>query len=191
MYTLSERREKLKQAAQNLLGPGSNKCQGFAELIELAVAFSAGQANQVETVVEDLKAVLIGDSLVTGHGRSQGPFFKGNSAGAKGFKPELRDNYDQVQHAMAGLYMGYRLPSPALSLVMGTDGEMQDAKLYGVMMGLGRGLTAERLHSLPAAVRRVMGDETCQQSRPHLYQRAFGIPLDGHGGRLSGPVGMQ
>src|SRR5688572_14471959 len=79
----------------------NNHCRAFRDL----VAYAVGKTADPLQLIEDLKVVLIGNDI---RDRRSGPYYIGRTPGASGdsgFKPELRDNSPQVEHAMAAIYL--------------------------------------------------------------------------------------
>lgn len=84
----------------------SNRCQILVSVATNAVYLVDRLQNPADSLVDDLEAVLVGTNMTDC--RSRGPYFAGNIAGSSGFKKNLRDNWNQVQHATAGIIIGYR-----------------------------------------------------------------------------------
>jgi hypothetical protein len=90
--------------------------QGFAQTVRSAITLRIGDGSAAHTfvpgataytnaILNDLRRVLIGDGW-TNQGRNHGQFALGFEAFLDtGFKPEFRDGGNQVQHAMAGIYI--------------------------------------------------------------------------------------
>jgi hypothetical protein len=93
--------------------------QGFAETVRAAIRLRIGDGEDAGNgmmqgtninpsamaVLNDLRRVLIGDGWTT-NGRNHGDFaLQYNAFLDTGFKPEFRDGGNQVQHAMAGIYL--------------------------------------------------------------------------------------
>ena len=142
-----------------------NKCailiQVIEESIKLANTVGIAQANPAQAVIGDLKAVVIGDGYLIG--RSKGPYLAGHTAGAIGFKPEMRDNYNQIQHAMAGLCIAFEHVRPLQWYVQWGEDEDQDKKLYEASFAVGNWLfwNPKQLKKLPVKMRAAIGDSTC------------------------------
>ncbi len=84
----------------------SNRCQILVSIATRAVQLVNGATNPADALIGDLEAVLIVANMTDCRGR--GPYFAGNISGASGFKRNLRGPYNQVQHAVAGIVIGYR-----------------------------------------------------------------------------------
>jgi hypothetical protein len=69
---ISIRRSALQRYAQNELAK-DNQAQAFINIVSKAVELADGLRNARAVVIDDLFAVLIGEGLVTGEGRSRGP----------------------------------------------------------------------------------------------------------------------
>jgi hypothetical protein len=178
--TEGERRLALKNFAATLFKNEKNHCQVLVDIyakatglarsitpiIPLEIGVMGGSRptihrwargrNVTNALINDLTAVLIGSSMRTGEGRGKGPYFAGNIAGADGFKPELRDQWNQIQHATAGLVIGYEHGKP---------GEWF-ARLLEDGMWLSE--NPEDFLKLPEKMRRAIGDSTCLKPQPIL-----------------------
>lgn len=142
------RRLELQGFAQKALGR-SNKCAALHDIIAKAAELARDLKSPADVMIDDLMAVLIGDGMLGG--RNQGKYFVGlNQAylGSVGFKPELGDPYFQVQHAMAGIVIGYRQFRPVQWLVKWQEEEEQDDRLYDATFPLGRTLSDDNCATL-------------------------------------------
>ena len=110
-------------------------------------------------MIDDIEAVLIGKNMREGRGHGQ--FFAGNVKGSKGFKPELRDQWNQVQHATAGIVIGYRYGWAGQQLAKWLEEEPQDDRLYDATCPIGRSLNNKNCLELPARIKSAIGDKTC------------------------------
>lgn len=155
------RRLALKKFAKTQLTL-DNRCEALARIIDRSAVLVAGKSQPHNRMMEDLKLVLVGDSLLNGKGRSEGTYFAGHAAGAKGFKQELRDDYNQIQHAMAGIYIGHEFLRPVQWMVWYLEDEEQDDRLYDATIPLGRDLDRKNYLTLGSRVREAIGDSTCQ-----------------------------
>jgi hypothetical protein len=125
-----------------------------------------GVPNPARTIVEDLQYVLIGNDLLEGRGK--GAFFVGYKnksgkfywRGARGFKKELRDSSHQIQHAVAGIVIGYRYSRPVQWLVKWIEEEPQDDRLYDATFPLGRDLNDKNYKELAKKLERTIGHGT-------------------------------
>ena len=126
--------------------------------------------NVTDALIDDLAAVLIGSSMRTGEGRGKGPYFAGNIAGADGFKAELRDAWNQIQHATAGVVIGYKYGEPGEWFARLMEDEKQDDLLYEAACPVGGWLSnnPEDFLKLPEKIRRAIGDNTCLKPQPIL-----------------------
>ncbi len=84
---------------------------------------------------------------------STGAYFAGNISGSSGFKPNLRDPYNQVQHATAGIVIGYRYGWLGYQYAKWREVEPQDDRLYDATCPIGRSLNGE----LTATLRDLFG----------------------------------
>lgn len=126
--------------------------------------------NVAVALVDDLEAVLIGSGMRNGEGRGTGPFFAGNVAGSTGFRPEFRDPYNQIQHATAGVVIGFRYGLLGEWVARYLEDEEQDDRLYEATAPVGRWLSAnpEDFLQLPDRMRDAIGDRTCLRAQPIL-----------------------
>ena len=138
-----------------------NKCQALINITALAAALVDGMNNKPYHMLEDLKFVLIGGNLRSLRGK--GDRFAGNHAGSIGFKPKLRDPYNQVQHAMAGIYIGYKWGYLGEWGARWLETEPQDDLLYKATCKLGRQLRdfPHKYKSLPLMIRQEVCDGSC------------------------------
>jgi len=128
-------------------------CAAFSDILAYAAAQFGGTDDWgVEAMMEDLKSVLIGQGLEKSK-RNTGTYSLGFQPFLDtGFKEKFRDGGNQVQHAMAGLYIGYTYgwigACPALLI----EDEEQDKELYRVTFRLGSALNATNYALLPMQV---------------------------------------
>jgi hypothetical protein len=96
---------------------------------------------RLRVMMHDLKRVLIGDGW-TSKERNTGKFALQFQAFLDtGFKPEFRDRSNQVQHAMAGIYLGWGFPSwPTVWFVKRQEDGAADLRLYDATFPIGRTL---------------------------------------------------
>jgi|GEM_PF-5523708 len=106
----------------------SNRCQILVSTVTRSVQLVNGIANPADALIGDLEVVLIGANMTDCRGR--GPYFAGNVSGASGFKRNLRDPHNQVQHATAGIIIGYRYGWVGHQYAMWRETEPQDDRLY-------------------------------------------------------------
>lgn len=90
--------------------PTLTKSEALGNIINKAADLAGESGAPADTMISDVEQVLIGENLRSGRGK--GTYFVGNYNGASGFRPDLMDNYNQVQHAAAGLVIGYRYGLP-------------------------------------------------------------------------------
>lgn len=95
----------------------SNRCQILVSITTYAVQLVNKLPNPAESLIGDLEAILIGANMTDCRGR--GAYFAGNIAGASGFKRNLRDPYNQVQHTMAGIVIAIDMDGSEKSLQCG------------------------------------------------------------------------
>lgn len=192
--TEGERRLELKNFAMTLFKNEPNHCQVLVDIYAKATGLvrsitpiipvemgSMGQSrptiyrwargsNVAAALIEDLTAVLIGSSLRTGEGRGKGPHFAGNISGSDGFKSSLQDRWNQIQHATAGVVIGYRYGKPGEWFARFLEDETQDDLLYVAACPVGMWLSGnpEDYMKLPEKIRQAIGDNTCLKPQPIL-----------------------
>ena len=160
--TTAQRRGELRRYAQTALAH-PNQCQALVSIVSKAVELVDEVPNPACTLVEDLQYVLIGNDLREGRGK--GAFFVGYKnkegkfywRGAKGFKKELQDRSHQIQHATAGIVIGYRYWLPVQWLVKWIEEEPQDDRLYDATFPLGRDLNDKNYKELAKNLQRAIG----------------------------------
>ncbi|QMU28113.1 hypothetical protein [Adhaeribacter radiodurans] len=149
-------RLQLQEYARQELS-GTNKAQAFINIVAKAsdiinsrpITESASTepiSEPFSEMVELIEQVLIGESMFNDEGRSEGPYFVGlnsNYNGSSGFKPELRDDYFQVQHAAAGLIIGFKGGIGGEVLARALEAEPQDDALYSATAAVGQWLVAK------------------------------------------------
>jgi hypothetical protein len=163
--TTVQRRGELRSYAQTALAH-PNQCQALVNIVSKAAELVDGVPNPARTIVEDLQYVLIGNDLLEGRGK--GAFFVGYKnksgkfywRGARGFKKELRDSSHQIQHAVAGIVIGYRYSRPVQWLVKWIEEEPQDDRLYDATFPLGRDLNDKNYKELAKKLERTIGHGT-------------------------------
>lgn len=143
----------------------NNRCKRLFAIVKHAVALvSSLPENQADALIGDLEAVIIGANMTNCRGK--GPYFADiahiNILGASGFKKELRDPYYQIQHAVAGIVIGYRGGWIAERVALWRESEEQDVLLYRATFPLGRELNDENLTGLPGRIKQAIGDESCR-----------------------------
>ncbi len=134
------RRFELMRYAQTVLKE-TNKAQALRKIIDKAAENLSEESRPADKLINDLTAVLIGTDLRSGRGR--GKYFVGYQEGykgAEGFAHELRDPYFQVQHAMAGVVIGYKFGLAGQWWAMAWEQEEQDDRLYKLTCPIGREL---------------------------------------------------
>jgi hypothetical protein len=149
----------LQAYAQGAL-KGPDQCRALAATVEEAAQAVERSADPPGELIGLLKDTLIGKGLR--EGRSQGPCFAGGARGAAGFRPELRDPGDQIQHAAAGLYIGYHLGWFGCMLAVLQENEPQDIRLYRATCPLGRQLNRANYRELAEKLRQAIGEEACR-----------------------------
>jgi hypothetical protein len=157
------RRAALSNTAKKLFKETKNHCLAFRDLAAEAVKLSKSTGE----VLEDLKFVLIGESLQK---RRTGPYYIGKEKGAtgdRGFKSELQDGSPQVEHAMAAIYVGkFMLPGStegaammtefAIPLAAGGKVNAADMLLWSIGGDIGQRVSDKELTKLPQVIERTM-----------------------------------
>jgi len=149
----------LQRFAKREFRKNKNRCWILANVISEAAKAVAQSENPAENLMGLLEKVLIGEGMR--EGRGMGNCFAGNLRGSEGFRPELRDPFNQIQHAMAGVEIGYRYGRIGCALAKWQESEAQDIKLYDVTCPLGIGLNDKNYDRLAESVREAIGDKSC------------------------------
>jgi len=158
----AQRRGELRRYVQIALAH-PNQCQALVSIVSKAVELVDKVPNPARTIVEDLQYVLIGNDLQVGRGKGasfvgyknkEGKFYW---RGAKEFKKELQDRSHQIQHAAAGIVIGYRYWRPVQWLVKWLEQEPQDDRLYDATFPLGRDLNDKNYKELPKKLQSAIG----------------------------------
>lgn len=106
-----------------------------------------------EVYVEDLRRVLIGDGFTTSE-RNHGQYaLRFQAFMDTGFKPEYRDNSNQVQHAMAGIYISFKYGFLGRRFAIHQEDEEPDLRLYDVTFDIGSDLNGSNFTSLPTMLK--------------------------------------
>lgn len=157
------RRGQIAARGRTLFTNPANHCHAFRDLVAYAAERTANPAQ----MLEDLKFVLIGETLRT---RGSGPHYIGNRPGARGdsgFKSELRDGSPQVEHALAAIYIGRNYPpgsTEAIALwaeivrpaVSGQPVSAADTLLYAIGGDTGQRLSGSNYRELPRVIERTL-----------------------------------
>ena len=150
-----ERRTRLKKFAARAY-KRKNRCEILVSIIAYGIDLVKDHPKPAKTLIGDLKAVLIGRNMTLCRGK--GAYFAGQISGSEGFKMELRDPWNQIQHATAGLVIAFQYGRLAEILVKFLEHQPQDDKLYDVTFPLGNALSDSNLAELPEKVRKAIGD---------------------------------
>lgn len=137
-----------------------NQCDLLADTIDNVVNNLSGQEDSVERSMAQLKEVFVGKNIWGS--RNTGPCVVKNLNGGSGFQQDLRDEYNQIQHAMGGIWIGYKYGVLGCLAAMIDEPSPQDDKLYGRTCFLGANLNEKNLGQLSEKIRKAIGDETCQ-----------------------------
>lgn len=142
-----KRRLTLYLLARGLLN-SKNHVEALTSIVNFAAALVTSLDSPEEKMMEDLKLVLIGTGLTTRGGRSKGRYFAGHFRGALGFKSQFVDENNQVQHAIAGVYIAFKYGFLGEQYTLFNEGQQQDILLYKVVFPLGRGLNEGNYNNL-------------------------------------------
>jgi hypothetical protein len=94
----------------------------------------------IDVVLNDLRRVLIGDGW-TQNQRNHGDFaLPFNAFHDTGLKKEFRDGGNQIQHAMAGIYIGFFFGIAAQHIVYYLEDGEEDKRLYDATFAIGNTL---------------------------------------------------
>ena len=158
--TDKQRRDELQKFAEEEF-KNENRCDALANIIDKAAELVDGEDRPAEVMREDLKLILIGEDLQ--NGRNRGFHFAGRPQNAQGFREELRDPGNQIQHAMAGVYIGSRYGRLGCMGARLLEREPQDDRLYMATCPLGYDLSDTTYTDLGTKLRKAIGDSTCQE----------------------------
>ncbi len=145
---LAARRSELQRFARVAVRK-PNKAEALYDICNKAVALNRNGPTPhprcAERIIDDPRAVIVGDGMTNDTGRGRGKYYVGGDAafrGAEGFRDELRygdpatrtdeDKGFQVHHAMAGMWLGFSFPGPFAvvpAYVEWLEDEPQDKKL--------------------------------------------------------------
>ncbi len=136
----------------------TNDCQVFSLILSYAVAkFPNANDLGVEAMIEDLGSVLIGEGLENNQ-RSRGPYaLRWASLMDTGFGEKFRDGGNQVQHAMAGLYISYMYGFMGTVPARLMEDSKPDREIYKVTFKIGGALNAKNYTHLPLQVMSGLG----------------------------------
>jgi hypothetical protein len=154
------RRTQLREFFRGQWG-NANRGQVLVNVIDFAARQVRHTPSPALLMMDDLFAVIIGNNML--EGRLNGQYFGGNLNGATGFKPNLRDRHNQIQHAVAGLVIGHRcgvIGTAAAAFVDWLKEEPQDVDLYWASYWAARNLSDGNYMGLSEAVRREICDTT-------------------------------
>ena len=147
-------RSKLKEFTQEKIIEGGDQCHAFSDIVKYAIALNNEYGNSPMDFLDDLKFVLIGSTPIPRYGRSEGEYFAGHFRGAVGFKPEFRDRGNQVQHAMAGLYIPYKYGKVGHLFIKWREEEPQDDMLYDATYEIEQSIRLISFAKLPSFIRK-------------------------------------
>jgi hypothetical protein len=162
------RRIKLKVFAQSMADSARKgtitDLEGFARVAyQASIPFrKAGVEKydddfQCREYLEDLRRVLIGDGLRSSE-RNHGRFALGfNAFRDTGFKPEYQDGGNQVQHAMAGIYISHEYSVYGRQLALYLEKEAPDLALYAVTFQIGIDIDGSNFTLLSTIIRNRIG----------------------------------
>jgi hypothetical protein len=143
--------------ARSLFLNTTNHCAAFADF----AAFIATRTTDVRIFLSDLQVTMIGDDLDS---PGTGQYYIGRTPGASGdsgFKPELRDNSPQAEHATAALFHRRFADSrEAFARTVGAPGGLltdADKRLYTLALAINAAMS-----SGVGAVAGAIRSELCQ-----------------------------
>jgi len=156
-----ERRFKLQQFAITELEINQNQASAFVNIVQKSVDIISSEIPEPEYpsgyLIGDLSLVIIGDNPY--YSRGTGKYFSRNVNGAKGFKSEFVDRFNQIQHAMAGIYFGFYLTWPVRQYILYLETEEQDDRLYEATFALGNSLNDQNYKNIPDRIRKAICDQ--------------------------------
>ncbi|MBK8253065.1 MAG: hypothetical protein IPK82_10390 [Polyangiaceae bacterium] len=133
----------------------ADRAEALCNVVAKAAELVETESSPAHTMMGDLKAVIVGDGYLGFTGRYSGKHYMGGVEGSEGFRPELQGAYNQHQHAIAGVLIGYNGWYAGYA-VLGLDvasGESQDVALYKATIPLGIGLDDSNYKGLAKRLR--------------------------------------
>lgn len=128
---------------------------GFA-----SIPFSGGESPHQKAFyhayLEDLRRVLVGDGFSNTERNNGTHALKFMAFRDKGFKKKFQDGGNQVQHAMAGIYISALYPGGKYLLRYQED-EPADLALYEAAFEIESRLNERNFHSLPVHIKTILG----------------------------------
>jgi len=107
--------------------------------------------------LEDLRRLLIGDGF-TNTERNKGTYALGfNAFHDSGFKKEFQDGGNQVQHAMAGIYISSTYGFLGRRFTYWLEDEAPDLALYRTSFDIGSDLDSDNFRTLPKLIKTRIG----------------------------------
>lgn len=143
------RRESLKYFAQRQFLRNSNHCDILTQILNYSSDSVSFSGNPKTTMLLDLQVVLVGDGLR--FGRGTGRYFAGNIRGSQGFKPQFRDDFNQIQHAVAGLLISHKFGWLGYKYAKLREEELQDDLLYDSTRILEKSISDDNYYSLASS----------------------------------------
>lgn len=140
------RRDSLKYFAQKQFLENNNRCNILTQLLDYSAELVTNSKNPAKTMITDLQLVLVGENLRSRRGR--GRFFAGNIRGSEGFKSFFRDDFNQIQHAAAGIIISQKYGWLGYQFAKTREQEPQDDLLYDATYSLGKSLSDDNYYSL-------------------------------------------
>jgi hypothetical protein len=126
--------------AGNARAKRTTDLRAFCDTVRAAVDFRGAKAGGpilTSVVLSDLQRVLIGDGW-TDKQRNHGPFaLQANSFLDSGFRKAFQDGGNQVQHAMAGIFIRYIFGRAVSWYVKHSEDEEADRALYNASFDVG------------------------------------------------------
>jgi hypothetical protein len=140
-------------------------CEAFARIVEFAAALLHDYARRpralfqgpAELLTRDMMALFVGEGFTTDKGRYRGPHYV-EISGSTGFRQEFQEVGNQIQHAAAGIILGFRHGVVGQAVAMAIEEEPQDDALYEASFRLGRELDNDGYKRLGVRIREVIGN---------------------------------
>ena len=108
---------------------------------------------EYKNYLQDLRRVLIGDGFTTSERNSGDYALPFQAFLDSGFKPEFQDGGNQVQHAMAGIYISDEYGFLGEKFVKHQEDEAADLALYDAAFEIGSNINKDNFKLLPFMIR--------------------------------------
>ena len=133
----------------------SDRVEVLSAIIKFGITLVKDTSTPSKALIGDLKAVLIGRNMTICRGK--GAYFAGNITGSEGFRKELQDPWNQIQHATAGIVIAFQYGKLAEIIVKILETEVQDDLLYDATFPLGDTLNDENYTELAEKLKKAIG----------------------------------